>query len=138
VRVAGAGGVEVTDIVNAVFVRDGSILLVKRSAHRNNYANKWSFPGGHVETGETLERALIREVGEETGAQPIAFKKIATIADPSDKNVAYHLYVVTDWLGDECKLIGDEHCDVRWFALADASTLPDLALDTYRELFHQF
>jgi len=126
-----------TDIVNAVFVRDGSILLVKRSAHRNNYANAWSFPGGHVEAGETFEEALIREVGEETGARPIDFEKCATIVDLYDESVLYHLYIVTDWAGDECAMIGDEHSEARWFTLAEACSLPDLALDTYRDLFHR-
>jgi len=121
-----------TDIVNAVFVRDGSILLVKRSAHRNNYANAWSFPGGHVEAGETFEEALIREVGEETGARPIDFEKCATVVDLYDEDVAYHLYAVTDWAGDECTMIGDEHSEARGFTTADALRLTDLALPSYQ------
>ena len=33
---------------------------------RDSYGN-WGFPKGHVEEGETLERAALREVAEETG-----------------------------------------------------------------------
>ena len=123
-----------SDIVNAVFMRDDQILLAKRGAHRENYGGTWSFPGGHVEAGETFEQALIREIGEETGARPIAFEKYATIADLYDESVAYHLYAVTDWTGDECALIGDEHSEVRWFTTADAMALEDLALPSYQAI----
>ncbi|WP_216909497.1 NUDIX domain-containing protein [Nocardia noduli] len=49
-------------IARAVVRRDGDILLVKQRA------KNWSFlPGGHVEPGERVEVALIREIAEELG-----------------------------------------------------------------------
>jgi mutator protein MutT len=122
-------------IVNAVFVRDGRVLLAKRSAHRRNYANLWSFPGGNVEAGETLEQALMREVGEETAARPIRFEKIASIIDQSDESTVFYLYAVTDWTGDESRLIGSEHSEVRWLTIAEARGLADLALHDYHRIF---
>ena len=124
-----------TDIVNAIFVRDGSVLLVRRSAHRKAYPSTWSFPGGHVEPGETLEQALIREIGEETTVHPIEFEKLAMIADPIDPNIAYHMFVVTDWKGGAPDLAGDEHCEKRWMSLFEARELNDLAIAAYRQVF---
>lgn len=49
------------NIVNALFVRDGAVLLARRSPHRSTYAGLWSFPGGHVEPGEMLIEALALE-----------------------------------------------------------------------------
>jgi len=46
-------------------VRNQSILLVKEA--RGTYQNKWGFPKGHVDSGETPESAAIRELQEETG-----------------------------------------------------------------------
>lgn len=51
--------------VGAVAVVDGALLLVRRGQAPE--AGRWSLPGGRVEAGETLERAVEREVGEETG-----------------------------------------------------------------------
>jgi mutator protein MutT len=127
-------------IVNAVLVRNGAVLLARRAAHRAAYPGLWSFPGGHVEPGETLEAALAREVGEEIGVAPTAFRPIGTVADPNATGadpVTYHMYVVEAWSGGEPSALGDEHSDVRWFDLDAASTLPDLALPEYRGVFRK-
>ena len=46
-----------------IFNPQGELLLVR--SHK--WHDKWVVPGGHVELGETLEQALVREVLEETG-----------------------------------------------------------------------
>ena len=43
-------------------INDNKILLVK-----GKRANKWSFPKGHREPGESVEECAIRETYEETG-----------------------------------------------------------------------
>jgi ADP-ribose pyrophosphatase YjhB (NUDIX family) len=42
------------------------ILLTKRSNNLNNFPGAWVLPGGHVEQYELRERAIVREVKEET------------------------------------------------------------------------
>lgn len=54
-----------TDLtVSAVIARDGKYLLVEEHAMGGVVLNQ---PGGHIETGESPEIAVIREVLEETG-----------------------------------------------------------------------
>ena len=48
--------------VGAVVVEGGRVLLVRRGCEP--LKGEWSLPGGLVELGESLEAALIREVGE--------------------------------------------------------------------------
>jgi 8-oxo-dGTP diphosphatase len=126
-------------IVNALFVRDGEVLLVRRSPHRSAYPSLWSFPGGHQERHETLTEALVREVQEEIAVTPTTFAFLGTITDPNTSETdpaTYHMYAVSAWDGGEPVLLGDEHTELRWLTPATASALPDLALKEYLPLFH--
>jgi ADP-ribose pyrophosphatase YjhB (NUDIX family) len=50
-----------------VFDAAGRVLLIQRG--KPPAEGLWSFPGGRVEAGETLEQAVVREVREETGLE---------------------------------------------------------------------
>lgn len=49
-----------------LILREGKVLLVRRGIEPG--LGKWVFPGGHVDRGETLEAAALRETREECGA----------------------------------------------------------------------
>ena len=125
------------DIVNGLLVRAGTVLLVRRSANRKAYPGKWSFPGGHTEEDETLDAALVREIGEELGITPTACERLEALIDPHPPRsapITYHLYAITAWDGGEPTLQGDEHSELHWFSPDDAMLLPDLALPSYRRV----
>ncbi|WP_316741956.1 (deoxy)nucleoside triphosphate pyrophosphohydrolase [Pedobacter antarcticus] len=53
-------------VVAAIIIYQGKILCVQRDKHEYAYlSDKFEFPGGKVEAGETNEEALIREIKEE-------------------------------------------------------------------------
>ena len=69
-------------LVVAAIIRhpeDGRILLSQRPVHKHK-GGCWEFPGGKVESGETLDAALARELEEELGLTVQACQPFMTIA----------------------------------------------------------
>jgi 8-oxo-dGTP diphosphatase len=52
----------------AIIEMEDKILIAKRPKDKK-LANKWEFPGGKLEQGETIEQCLKREVLEELGIE---------------------------------------------------------------------
>ncbi|MEI7961677.1 MAG: NUDIX domain-containing protein [archaeon] len=63
-------------ISEAVISTSNGILLLRRSNSSNLYLGKWQLPGGKVERGETPQKALRREIFEETGCKCAKMKLI--------------------------------------------------------------
>src|SRR6516165_2372774 len=80
---------------------DGRVLLAQRPAGKT-MAGLWEFPGGKVDTGETPEAALIRELAEELGLDVTA-SCLAPLTFASHSYPDFHLlmplYVCRKWSG---------------------------------------
>ena len=114
--------------IGGIIVHEGRVVLVKRRFEP--LAGQWSIPGGAVETGETLEACLIREMSEETGfvveVGPVV-EVLDRITRDEQGRVLYH-FVLIDYL---CRPVGGElraGSDVAEAVLAEPSELPQYAL----------
>jgi 8-oxo-dGTP diphosphatase len=109
--------------IGGIIVHEGRVVLVKRRFEP--LAGQWSIPGGAVETGETLEACLIREMAEETGfvveVGPVV-EVLDRITHDDEGRVLYH-FVLIDYL---CWPVGGElraGSDVAEAVLAEPSEL---------------
>jgi len=69
---------ETIEVVVAVIEKDGKLLLQQRPAG-GLFAGLWEFPGGKVETGESLKAALRREIREELGVGIVNVRRLTTV-----------------------------------------------------------
>ena len=53
--------------VSAIIFREQAVLLIERGS--GALKGRWSPPGGHIEPGERMRAAALREVREETGVE---------------------------------------------------------------------
>ena len=115
-----------------IFNENGEVLIQKRAD-----CNKWGFPGGAIELGETPEMAAKREVKEETGLD-IEVNKLIGIYKDSDVVCTNGDKVHSICIGYEMSVTGGELiCDenetleLKYFSLDD---VPELFCKQHEEL----
>jgi len=71
-------------VAAAIFNDAGEILLQKRKD-----SNNWCVISGHVEFGETVEQAILREIEEETNAKATVVRFIGIYSSPESQTYNY-------------------------------------------------
>ncbi len=102
-----------------VIHRDGQILLSLRhpDAHQGNL---WEFPGGKVESGESVPEALARELEEELGILIGPCEAMLEVShDYGDKTVLLDVWWIEGFAGQEQ---GREGQALAWSSAADLAS----------------
>ena len=89
-----------TDLPNAAsvgLVREGKILLLKRAYAP--YQNLWTFPGGRMEPGESIEQCATRELQEELAITIRRPRLVMQQALGRDLEYRLAVFVTTDFSG---------------------------------------
>lgn len=121
-------------VAAALVNEDGLVLMQQRPAHKA-HGGLWEFPGGKVESGETLAAALCREIREELAIAiaPDAMMPVSFAVQPDQPHVVL-LYMCTQWSGKVTALEGQAF---DWFDLEQLANLemPPLDVPLARALY---
>ena len=110
-----------TAIAVAALVRDGRVLMVHRHPDRRWYPDCWDLVGGHIEPGESPERAVIRECLDEVNIRVVELRPMPmTITDSA---LEIHAFVVDRWDGEPVNAAPDEHDGLGWFGPTELERL---------------
>lgn len=126
-------------VVAGLILRDGEgsqeVLVCQRRPDQP-MGSKWEFPGGKVESGETAEAALARELNEELGISADIGRRLTTVRHSyrNGSTIEIQFFVVTGFTGE---LENRIFLDMQWsplgrlpdfdFLAADLTLIRDLA-----------
>ena len=101
----------------AAIIRHDDLILITKRPDNVHLAGLWEFPGGKVESGESLEAALHREIREELGVEITVDREFFSVAhEYPDKSVHLHFFDCTILRGEPQPL---EVADLRWVKAAE-------------------
>lgn len=112
-------------VVAAIIQKENKILATKRGY--GEFINMWEFPGGKIESGETKEEALIREIKEELNIE-INVDKFAIDIEYQYPN--FYLFMSCFMCSiKEGSIELLEHNDGKWITKEELNTLNWLPAD---------
>ena len=113
--------------VVAAIIRDGNRILATQRGY-GEQKDGWEFPGGKVESNETPEAAIVREIREELNAD-IEVTGFLTTVEHDYPN--FHLSMDCFWArlaeGTEMKLL--EHEAAKWLSIENINSVDWLPAD---------
>ena len=101
-------------VVSIALINEANEILLSKIPNNKHLAGFWEFPGGKVESGETPEGALIREIKEELNIDindkciaPLSFSEF----DYKEFQLLLLLYVCRRWEGEPISM---ENNELKW------------------------
>lgn len=134
-------------IITAIVVKDGKYLVMQRAAWEKKFPSRWTVPGGKLSTDDyvnspkdtpnywynVLEKALRREVKEESGVDIANIRYVTSLADAREgEDPSLVISCLADYAGGDVKFDASMS-DARWVSLKEAKEV-DLIEGIYEEL----
>jgi 8-oxo-dGTP diphosphatase len=106
----------------AVIIHNKKILCVQRGENKLKYiSNKFEFPGGKIEPGESPSKTVIREIKEELNMVISAQKELIVVEHTyPDFHITMHTYLCSCC---DDKVFLNEHISYKWLNKEELNTL---------------
>ena len=120
--------------VSLMLEKDGKLLMMKRK-NTGYMDNMYGFVGGHVEEGETLKDAMVRETKEEAGiyvdAKDLTF--VCAVRGPQESNYI-NLFFRTEKYKGTPDIMEPQKCEsLEWF---DMDNIPENTIEAEKRAIY--
>ena len=113
-------------VTAAIILKNKKVLIAQRSKD-DRFKLKWEFPGGKIETGETSEECLKRELLEELSIQAgIGQLFLSVFHSYEEFDIELQAYLVDHFSG---KPKNNAHHILRWVSIAELGSFDFLEAD---------
>ena len=106
--------------------KDGKFLVTKRSPINDFLPNLFDLPGGTVEFGEDPDKALEREIFEETSLKVKIDRPVYLYSQVQKERHQIWIIYECEYKGGEIKLSPEEHNEYKWVNLEEAKNIPTI------------
>ncbi|WP_166240955.1 (deoxy)nucleoside triphosphate pyrophosphohydrolase [Paenibacillus turpanensis] len=109
------------DVVGAVITNEEGQILCALRSEKMSQPGMWEFPGGKIESGETHEQSLVREIREELGCEILVGE---LLSDDTYEYPAVRVRLITYFaaIGSGTP-VPNEHEKLEWVDRADLMRL---------------
>lgn len=117
--------------------KDGKFLVLHRAKTDIYMPGFWDIPGGTIEFGEDIKKALTREIKEETGLKVKIGKIVSAYGYQSGEDRhQFQLVYECEYISGKIKLDVDSHDEYCWVTIEEMKNLKKIAFlkELYMEL----
>lgn len=114
-------------IATAIIKSENKFLIAKRAATKKFAPNQWEFVSGFIDTSESAEEIILRELKEELNATGT----ILATAHSFEFNDEEGRWIVIPFLiqlgTQEAQVNPEDHSELKWVTVEELKSYPDLA-----------
>jgi len=122
----GSRNMETYVITTAVIRNKDKYLVAKRAATKRFAPNQWEFISGFMDTPESSDETILREIKEELNVNGNIVRKSDSfdVIDDEGKWIVIPFLVELDT--QDIQVNQEDHSEIKWVAAEELSNYPDL------------